>query len=308
MTCEPGAAEEPAHCPICGPPIELDDEVTLWAGHLGPADRTALEELYASLSRADLHRRFFAGGHPPPRFFDNWSSIATKGGFDVGAFVGDGHQVTLVGEAGYALLPSGDGELGMAVDPAHRGWLGPWLLDQLMRHAADRDVANIQALVLADNRAMLSLAKRRGYAVLDRPEWGTVRITMSTAGAVPSWPGSHPRPRVLVEAERSRPSIEELLRDAGFDVAICGGPCRTSGRCPVLTGEPCPLVDGADAVVVDLPPDDPRTAELVTAERLIHPGVRLIAANARTGDGDWRHRSAAEILDDLNDPTTDLGP
>jgi RimJ/RimL family protein N-acetyltransferase len=308
MTSEPTGAAHPERCSICGPPIELDDGVTLRVEHLAPMHRGALEALYASLSAADLHWRFFAGSRPPPHFFDTWSSIAAKGGFDVGAFVDDGDDTTLVGEAGYALLASGDGELGMAVGPAYRGWLGPWLLDVLMRHAADRGVPNIQALVLVQNRAMMSLAARRGYAVLDHPEWGTVRLTMSTAGAVPSWPGPHDRPRVLVEADRSRRSAEEALRGAGFDVAICGGPCRETGRCPVLAGEPCPLVEGADAVVVDLPPDDPRTAELITAERLIHPGVRLIAGYTRTEDGDWRRRTATEIVDDLNDPTTDLRP
>jgi len=308
MTSEPEGAEDPERCSICGPPIPLDNGVILRAEHITPEHRAALEALYASLSSADLHWRFFAGSRPPPHFFETWSSIEAEGGFDVGAFVDDGDETILVGEAGYALLASGDGELGMAVGPAYRGWLGPWLLDVLMRHAADRGVPNMQALVLIENSAMLSLAERRGYAVLDHPEWGTVRLTMSTAGSVPSWPALHARPRVLVEADLSRRSTEEALRGAGFDVAICGGPCRQAGRCPVLAGEPCPLVEGADAILVDLPPDDPRTAALISAERLIHPGVRLIAGYARTDDGGWRYRTATEILEDLNDATTDLRP
>ena len=68
------------------------------------------------------------------------------------------------------------------------------------------------------------------------------------------WPERTERSRVLVE----NPDRAELLahatilRDAGYDVAVCCGPRATSGEkghCPLVDGERCSLVDGADVVV-----------------------------------------------------------
>jgi RimJ/RimL family protein N-acetyltransferase len=293
-------AENDGGCPICGPPIELDGGRTIHLRHSTVEDWQALREFYGRLDRPDLHRRFFTGGVPPPTFFQHWASIGDGGGLgllvelDEGTGADDDRR--LIGEAGYALLASGDGELGIAVEAGHRGWLGPWLLALLLDHAHDRGVPNLQAVVLVDNPAMMRLAERRGFVVLDHLDWGTVRITMSTTGRVPTWPGTHERPRVLIESRRTRSSSEETLRRIGFDVAVCNGPCRSHGSCPVLEGERCPLVEGADAVVVDLPPDDPLTTELIDAERLIHPGVRLIAGYEYTDLG-MRHRTPADLAD-----------
>ncbi len=287
-------------CLICGPPLVLDEERTLRLEHLTEVDRPALEALYGTLSRRDLQRRFFTSARPPSSFFDQWASVASRGGFDLGAFLDRNSHSTLAGEAGYALLADGDGELGIAVDPASRGWLGPWLLDLLLRHAAERGVPNIQALVLVDNKAMMALAARRRYAVLDHPDWGTVRLTMSTQGTTPSWPRPHPRPRILVESERPRWFAERELREAGFDVAICSGARVSTEYCPVLNGEPCPLVEGADAVIVALPPDDPRTDELITAQRVVHPATRLLAGFTSDLDGTQHRRSGSELLNDLD--------
>ncbi|MEL7157082.1 MAG: hypothetical protein AAFN30_10830, partial [Actinomycetota bacterium] len=292
-------ADDP--CPICGPPIELDDDTTLRIAHLGAADGPALEQLHQRLSPTDVHRRFFTGAKPPASFFERWASISEQGGLDLGAYLDTEEGSTLVAEAGYALQSDGDGELGITVDTDARGWLGPWLLDLLLRHAADRGVPNMQAVVLGENKAMLAMAAKRGYAVLGHPEWSKIRLTMSTSGHAPSWPRPHPRPRLLIESDRTRWIGEDELRDAGLDVAVCAGACQDTGHCPVLNGEPCPLVEGADAVVIDLPPGDPRFAELVAAERLIHPAVRLIPGYAATTDGTQKRRRATDVLDDLAD-------
>jgi hypothetical protein len=66
------------------------------------------------------------------------------------------------------------------------------------------------------------------------------------------------RARVLVEipdgAELA--AHASVLRDAGYDVAACAGPSledRDTGQerrmCPLVSGERCRLVDGADVVV-----------------------------------------------------------
>jgi len=143
---------------------------------------------------------------------------------------------------------------------------------------------------------MMALAKKRGYVLLDHPEWGKVRLTMSTHGHQPIWPKNRVRPRVLVETDRTLWRGEDELRGAGFDVALCQGPCGPKGRCPVLDGEPCPLIAGADAVVIDFPANDPLAIELMTAERILHPGVRMISGYAPVEDGVSRRCTSAELL------------
>jgi RimJ/RimL family protein N-acetyltransferase len=265
-------------CIVCGDPIELDADRQLYLGHSSAADAAGIEALYQRLSRDDLHRRFFTGGSPPRQFFTRWAAIEEEGGFGLVAVLVTPGGERLVGEAGYALAPGAgaDGELGVVVDPGYRGWLGPWLLDRLLAHAHERGVPNLQAILLVENRAMQALVAKRGYATLGHPDWSTVRVTMATAGPVPGWGGDRGRPRVLIETDRSRSVLEEPLQRAGFDIALCNGPCRSGKVCPVLRGERCPLVEGADVVVVDLP-DDQVAAELLRSEQVIHPGVRLVA-------------------------------
>lgn len=288
-------------CPICEPVQELADGRTFVMRHLVPDDVDGLHALYQRLGTEDLQRRFFTGGPPPPGFVEAWTSLAERDGLGLAVDLIDGDGTRLAAEAGYSLLASGDGELGIAVEPASRGWLGPWLLNALLNHANDRGVANLQAVMLCDNRAMMALATKRGFAVRDHPDWGVIRVTMATQGHVPSWGPNRDRPRVVVEANRSRWRAEEAFLDAGFEIALCLGPCGSLDDCPVLAGESCPLIGGADAVVVDLDPGDPSTEALLRAEADVHPGVRLVAGMALGDDGTAHHRSPGELLAELDD-------
>jgi GNAT superfamily N-acetyltransferase len=52
-----------------------------------------------------------------------------------------GPEDALVAEAGYAILPDGDGEFALTVAPGCRGWrLGRYLLDAIVAAAAARGV------------------------------------------------------------------------------------------------------------------------------------------------------------------------
>lgn len=64
------------------------------------------------------------------------------------------------------------------------------------------------------------------------------------------------RPRLLVEDGRPAAAVSDfsLFQDAGFDVAFCGGPDGNPGDCPLLNGQRCMLVDGADVVLHGLDP------------------------------------------------------
>ncbi len=311
--------DQPPICELCGPAIQLARGGELSLRHSTRADVSGLDELYRSLEPIDRHRRFFSGGPPPPSFVEQWAATEEHGGFGLLAEISEHGRRHLVGEAGYSLLDGRspvavggtttndragegggvghralrptDGELGIAVAPDSRGWVGPWLLDRLLAHAERRGVANLQALVLIDNRTMLALAGKRGYAVLGHPDRGMVRITMATSGGIPSWPGGQGqpegarKPRVLIETDHSRWIGEQEMADAGFDIAVCAKTCRTAKTCPALRGEPCPLIEGADVVIIDLPDSD-QARDLLHHELLVHPGLQpVLAAHGRRADG-----------------------
>lgn len=267
-------------------------------------DLDGLAALYDELSVEDRHSRFFSAYRPTRPFLEGWVRRNEGGGVVLVAVDADG---VVVGDVGYALLPNGDGELALTVSPKWRGWLGAYLLDVLVEEAAARGVPNLEASVLTTNRPMQAVIGRRGYAVTGRDGWSVVEVAIGTHGTVPEWPGARDRPRLLVEATGGRWHAESDARRAGYQVVTCPGPAARSGRpCPLLSGGSCPLVDGADAIVLALPPSDPRTAELLAVHRAgdaarpvldelagARPGVvdELTAALAAAGPAE-RHRAA----------------
>lgn len=255
--------------------VELPDGRRLIVREGRLDDTDALNALYRRLSTDDLWLRFFTAAAPSPSFFDHWLTIADEGGLVLVAQVVErSGRSTLVAEAGYSLLADGDGELGITVDPLWRGWLGPWLLAVLLREAAAHGVPNIQAVVQVANRSMLTTLKRHGSAVVEVPEPSEIRLVISTTGHTPSWPPLHDKPRILVEAAYGHWAGEDAARAAGFEIRTCRGP-SDEHECPLLTGEGCPLVDGADVVVTQLPDDAPFTSAIVD-EHERHPDVHVV--------------------------------
>ncbi|HEX6424418.1 MAG TPA: GNAT family N-acetyltransferase [Acidimicrobiales bacterium] len=270
---------------------------------VGPDDVDALVALYDGLSDDDRYRRFFSAYRPDRGFFERAASVRRRGGYGLVAVevaTARERELRLVGEAAYELLPNGDGELAMAVASDWRGWLGPYLLDALVDAAAERGVPNLEADVLATNAPMLALLRSRGYANLSSDDWVSLRLIVGTRGRTPVWPrgavhgGGPPGPRVLVEAPGGRWHAAREAADAGFDVITCSGP--RGGRCPALAGEPCPLVEGADAVVVSRPRDDERWRSLVDAHARAHPAVP-VCVEPRPGSGADDPRLVVSIID-----------
>ncbi len=269
-------------CELCGERIELAPGRTLELRHLQPDDGPGLADLYARLRPEDIYRRFFTSVAPASTWFEDWANIEARGGFGLVGVREDEQGRRIVAEAGYAKLCDGDGELGIAVDPDARGWLGPWLLDALLRHAAARGIPNMQALILLENRRMSTLAASRGTATMSSEDWSMTRVSMSTSGTMPSWPAKAEddeqpeRKRLLVESDRSRWAGAPLAMAAGFDVMVCRGPDSQPHGCPVLHGERCPLLDGADVVIRVLDPASPASVSLLLEESVVHPVNRLI--------------------------------
>ena len=267
------------------------------------SDIAGLTALYETLDDEARHRRFFSIYHPPDSFFEKLVTIRERGGLGLVAVVRDQDGVErVVGEAGYEPLANGDGELGITVDRSWRGWLGPYLLDALLEAAAVEDVPNLEADVLCSNLAMLTMLRCRGYALMPRDDWTVVRLLVRTGGrGTPSWPGPHEAPRLLVEGSGGHWRGVATAEEAGVQVLGCAGPDAPPGDCPVLRGEPCPLVQEADAIMVSHPGDSEAWEALREAHARLHPGLPVVVDlrpddEAHLDEVDVTGRGAGDVL------------
>jgi hypothetical protein len=160
--------------------LKLPDGRILTVRTVTEADVEGLDALFEGLSDEDRHYRFFNQFHPARKFLVQMTRAADEGGYRLVAVV-SGTTDTLIAEAGYAILPDGDGEFALTVAPAWRGWLGPYLLDLIVAAAAARGVPNLQADILLDNARMFALVSHRGYVTLDRGEFAEVRVAIDAA-------------------------------------------------------------------------------------------------------------------------------
>lgn len=143
------------------------------------ADVEGLDALFEGLSDEDRYYRFFSLSHPGRKFLEQMARAEHERGYRLVAVV-SGPEGKLVAEAGYAILPDGNGEFALTVASGWRGWLGPYLLDALVAAAAARGVPNLQADILVSNVRMLALVANRGYVTLDR-EMSQVRVAIDAA-------------------------------------------------------------------------------------------------------------------------------
>jgi acetyltransferase len=145
------------------------------------ADAGGLDALFQGLSEDDRHHRFFSLRPPARQFVEQMTRAAEQGGYRLVA-VASSPQDTLVAEAGYALLPDGDGEFALTVASAWRGCrLGRYLLGAIVAAAAARGVPNLQADIMPGNAPMLALVRDRGYITLHRDEFSDMRIAIDAA-------------------------------------------------------------------------------------------------------------------------------
>ncbi|MGD9700898.1 MAG: N-acetyltransferase family protein [Acidimicrobiia bacterium] len=264
--------------------IELARGRRLEIREMTAPDADLLDELYHSLSTDDLHKRFFTAVHPARKVLDKWATIAEHGGYSVIVIEHRGEASRPVAEAGYALLADGFGELAVTVAPDWRGWLGPYLVEILVEHAAAAGIPGLQAEVLADNTTMRRLLGHRG-AVATEQCAGTMQLVIGTTNRAAPWIATDARPRVLVEVAGGRWGPEAAAHAAGLVTRACPGPGAAGGpRCPLLDGEECPLAAEADAIVMLLPQGDERTAQIIECHRTMHPRVPLLLLRGAGAD------------------------
>ena len=116
---------------------------------------------------------------------------------------------------------------------------------------------------------------------------------------ITSWPKKLPAPdwvfhgprrakRVLIETDECclAWAAERALVDAGYDVATCSAIGDAShGRCPLLDGERCLLVEDADVIVRSFDLQAPDRADIVDAVAATVPETRVIEIETdRRGD------------------------
>jgi ribosomal protein S18 acetylase RimI-like enzyme len=174
-----------------GRQLRLPDGRTLTVRAITQADVDGLDTLFGGLCEEDQYHRFFHPYYPNQKFLEQMTRAADEGGYRLVA-VASGARDSLVAEAGYAILPDGDGEFTLTVAPGWQGRaLGSHLLDILVATAAARGVPNLQADIMLDNTRMLALLSRRGYLTLDRHELREARIAIAAAQPTQSDGGSN---------------------------------------------------------------------------------------------------------------------
>ncbi len=91
------------------------------------------------------------------------------------------------------------------------------------------------------------------------------------------------RPRMLVESDSEALAISDfsLFQQAGFDVAFCSGPGRTPCACPLLHGQHCAVLAGADVVLHGLDP----ALGIAAAIRQARPELPVVAEQPAGEDG-----------------------
>jgi hypothetical protein len=261
-------------------------------------DVDQLGALYDGLDTDDRRCRFFGGRRPRREFLERMATAGDRGGGGVVAVVLDEHdnERQLVGEAGFSVLPNGNGELAITVTPDRRSWLGPYLLDALAEAAAACGVENLEADVLTTDRAMLAMLRSRGSVNIEHTGWSVVRLLIGTSTSMPSWPERDDRPRVLVEGFAGRWHAETEARAAGLQVLTCSGP--GAGSCPALVGEPCSLAAGADVIVVAHRRPDDSWQQLLQSQASVHPGVPVCLEPPPTDDANGRPAPACPVVAD----------
>ena len=143
-----------------------------------PRDAEALQNYFRSLTTRSRYNRFLGATRElPPSVLEQFIHIGELDRFSVIAtMLVDGHEI-IVGEARYAFEDSSI-EVGLSIDDRWQGHgIGKALLKNLECRAASFGADRLFGDTLRSNEAMISLARKSGYAFLPSPgDWKLVRF------------------------------------------------------------------------------------------------------------------------------------
>jgi GNAT superfamily N-acetyltransferase len=143
-----------------------------------PRDGEALQNYFRALTTRSRYNRFLgATSELPPSVLEQFIHIGDLDRFSVIAtMLVDGHEI-IVGEARYA-FEDGSIEFGLSIDDRWQGHgIGKALLKNLECRAASFGAERLFGDTLRSNEAMISLARKSGYAFMPSPgDWKLVRF------------------------------------------------------------------------------------------------------------------------------------
>ena len=145
-----------------------------------PRDAEPLQNYFRSLTTRSRYNRFLgAASELPASLLEQFIHIGEEDRFSVVAtMLVDGYE-TIVGEARYAFDPDAASiEFGLSIDDRWQGHgIGKALLKNLECRAASFGADRLFGDTLRSNDAMISLARKSGYAFANSPgDWKLVRF------------------------------------------------------------------------------------------------------------------------------------
>ena len=145
-----------------------------------PRDAEALQNYYGSLTTHSRYNRFLGAMRELPKsLLDNFIHVGEAEQFTVLAtMIVDGFE-TIVGEARYAFHAENSSiEFGLSIDDRWQGQgIGKALLKNIECRAASFGAERLYGDTLRSNDAMISLARKSGYAFANSPgDWKLVRF------------------------------------------------------------------------------------------------------------------------------------
>jgi len=260
---------------MTGRMVALADGRQVLIRALGPQDAVALGDVYAALGHRDQRMRFSRSGLPAAEA--HALAAAELGRARCGVIAFDPGAAPPRPVAAAVCVPDGTGpaEVALAVLGSHQGArLGRALLSDLLAAACQAGLPVLRAVIRRDNAPALSLFRSLGCLLVERPGPDELVIEIATDGTMPGWPGGGTGLRVLVESRgwTERPDTAQL-RAGGAEVRQCAGPDEARGRdCPLLEAGQCAAAEGADVIVLALPPGDACCTRLRAAHDKRWPG------------------------------------
>ena len=161
--------------------LRLESGAAVTVRFVEPRDAEAIQDYFRGLSARSRHQRFFgAASELPPGQLDLVIHVGERDQFSVVATMDIDGREAIIGEARYAFDDDASNfEFGLSIDDRWQGrGIGSALLKNLECRAAAFGAERLFGDTLHSNQAMISLARKSGYAFTHSPgDWKLVRFT-----------------------------------------------------------------------------------------------------------------------------------